>query len=275
MICNLTCILLVCGLFQASCTNFLQEEGEQGSIIRAGDRVQAAGDPASAIKVYESALKQDPPHKLPLYLKLGEAYMNADQLDEAKRIYGDALPYDENNEVKMQLGRLYLSTGQADAALSIFEKILAFGQDNPKALNGMGIAHDLRTEHDLAQGCYRKALLLNEGNKDIQSNLGLSLAFEGKYDEAFKWLQPVGESPTATSKQRHNLALVYALAGDNARSQDLFSRDMNVTEINENFHMLQMVARPPVSPRQKSAQEPVKQPDMDIMEEPDLEKMAE
>ena len=222
------------------------EEREQDSLIRAGDRVSAAGDTTSAINVYRSALDKNPPYKLPLYLKLGEAYMNNGQLEEAKRIYEEALPLDENNEIKKQLGRLYLSTGQAEAALSIFQPITVAHTDDLKAFNGLGIAYDLKGEHGLAQDAYTKALLINSESDDIKSNLGLSLAFEGKYNEALKWLQPVGERLGANSRQRHNLALVYGLAGDHLKAQELFAKDMGAAEIHENLHLLHRVAKPHV-----------------------------
>jgi tetratricopeptide (TPR) repeat protein len=237
--------LLMGSLLLAGCKTPSHEENEQDSIIRAGDRVQAGGDPSLAIQVYESALKKNPPHKLPLYLKLGEAHMKADQIDQAKKIYEEALPYDENDEVKIQLGRLYISSAQPDSALTIFDKILASRKDDSRALNGKGVALDLKGKHVLAQECYVNALLSDESNKDIQSNLGLSLAFEGRYEDAFKWLKPIGESLGASSKQRHNLALAYALSGDTTRAQDLFSRDMSTTEVNENLHILDMVSKSP------------------------------
>lgn len=233
--------MILGALFQVSCNHLSPEDNEQTSLVRAGDRVNAAGDATSAINVYKSALEKNPPHKLPLYLKLGEAYMKAERIDEAKNIYEEALPFDENDEVKKQLGRLYLSVGQPDAALSIFEGIVLIHKNDLKALNGLGVAHDLRGEHQRAQEYYLKALSLNEENDEIKSNLGLSLALEGKYDEALKWLQPVGEALGATSKQQHNLALAYALSGNPSKAQEIFAKDMDTGEMNENMHALNLV----------------------------------
>lgn len=244
--------MLLCSLFQVSCNNLSPEDSEQNSLIRAGDRVQAAGDSSSAINVYKSALEKNPHHKLPLYLKLGEAYMNAERLDEAKKIYEEALPFDENDQVKKQMGRLYLSLGQPDDAISIFEGIALIHKDDLKALNGLGVAHDLRGEHPRAQEYYHKALAIHEGNDEVKSNLGLSLAFEGRYGEALKWLQPIGEALGATSKQRHNLALVYALSGDQTKAQEIFGKDMEMGSINENLHAISMAKRPPITPQDVS-----------------------
>ncbi|MCE3230712.1 MAG: hypothetical protein K0R76_666 [Alphaproteobacteria bacterium] len=242
--------MLSCSLFQASCSRLSPEEGEQDRLIRAGDRVQAAGDPSSAISVYRSALDKNPTHKLPLYLKLGEAYMNAGRIDDAKKVYEEALPFDENDEAKKQLGRLYLSTGQPDAAISIFDEIILRHKDDVKALNGLGVAYDLKGEHQQAQGYYRRVLSINEENDQIKSNLGLSLAFEGKYEDALKLLRPMGEALAATSKQRHNLALVYALSGDQLKAQEIFGKDMGVADINENIHAIHMAPRPKIMPKE-------------------------
>lgn len=220
------------------------DEGEQDGLVRAGDRVQAAGDSSSAINVYKSALEKNPPQKLPLYLKLGEAYMNAERIDDAKKTYEEALPLDENNEVKRQLGRLYLSTAQPDEAISILGGIVAKNKDDAKALNGLGVAYDIKKQHRRAQEYYRKALVQNDDNENIKSNLGLSLAFEGRYEEALEILQPIGEGLGATTKQRHNLALVYGLAGNKAKAQELYAKDLGPGEANGNIQVLHKVPKP-------------------------------
>jgi len=244
-------LLFSSSVLLVSCTPFSSEEREQNSLVRAGDRVYAAGDPVTAINVYKSALEKNPSHKLPIYLKLGEAYMNARQLEEAKKIYEEALPYDENDEIKKQLGKLYLTAGQPDQAISIFEGVLLVHKDDLRAYNGLGVAYDLKGDHKLAQESYGKALQINPENDEVKSNLGLSLAFEGKYSESLKLLQPIGERLDATSQQRHNLALVYALAGDHAKSQELYAKDMDIGEINGNLHLVQMATQSTLTPRKK------------------------
>lgn len=252
---SLFILMFSCSLLLASCNRLSPEQGEQASLIRAGDRVQAAGDPSSAISVYKSALEKNPAHKLPLYLKLGEAYMNAGLIDDAKQVYEEALPLDENDEVKKQLGRLYLNTGQPDAAILIFEGIVLVHKDDIKAFNGLGVAYDLKGEHQLAQDYYRKALFINGENDDLKSNLGLSLAFEGKYEESLKLLQPIGEALGATSKQRHNLALVYALSGDPSKAREVFAKDMKGAEIKKNLYAIRMAPKPTITPKEVSRKE--------------------
>lgn len=257
---RLLIFMVLCSFIQVSCSRLSTQEGEQDSLVRAGDRVQAAGDSSSAINVYKSALEKNPAHKLPLYLKLGEAYMNADRLEDAKRVYEEALPIDENDEVKKQLGRLHLSTGQPDTAISIFEGILMIHKDDVRALNGMGVAYDIKGDHQTAQSYYQKALHVNEENNDVKSNMGLSLAFEGRYEDSLKLLQPIGESLGATSKQRHNLALVYSLSGNHSKAQEIFAKDMEASDINENLHAIRMAPKPIYRPKPELMAEPKTEP---------------
>ena len=248
---RLLIFMVLCSFIQVSCNRLSTQDNEQDSLIRAGDRVQAAGDSSSAINVYKSALEKNPTHKLPLYLKLGEAYMNAERLDDAKKVYEEALPIDENDEVKKQLGRLYLSTNQADTAISIFEGIILVHKDDVRALSGLGVAYDLKCDHQTAQSYYQKALQVNEENNDVKSNMGLSLAFEGRYEESLKLLQPIGEALGATSKQRHNLALVYSLAGNHQKAQEIFAKDMTTSDIHENLHAIGMAPKRIYKPKPK------------------------
>lgn len=235
-----------CCLMLTSCNMSNMSDPEQDGLVRAGDRVNAAGDPSSAINVYKSALEKEknPSNRLPLYLKLGEAYMYAHRLDEAKQVFEEALPLDENHEVKRQLGRLYLSAGQSDDAISTFDSIIKRQKDDVKALNGLGVSYDLKGQHTRAQEYYHKALVINDDNDQVKSNLGLSLAFEGRYDDALKILQPIGESLGATPKQRHNLALVYALSGDQSKAQELYGKDMDDVKAQANVQALRSVAKP-------------------------------
>ena len=248
---RLLIFMVLCSFIQVSCNRLSTQDNEQDSLIRAGDRVQAAGDSSSAINVYKSALEKNPTHKLPLYLKLGEAYMNAERLEDAKKVYEEALPIDENDEVKKQLGRLYLSTNQPDTAISIFEGIILVHKDDVRALSGLGVAYDIKGDHQTAQTYYQKALQVNEENNDVKSNMGLSLAFEGRYEESLKLLQPIGEALGATSKQRHNLALVYSLAGNHQKAQEIFSKDMTTSDIHENLHAIGMAPKRIYKPKSK------------------------
>jgi hypothetical protein len=64
-------------------------------------------------------------------------------------------------------------------------------------------------------------------------------------------LQPIGEAVGATSKQRHNLALVYGLSGNQAKAQEIYSKDMDVGKINENLHAIEMVPKPRITPKKE------------------------
>ncbi len=249
---RLLIFMLLCSFIQVSCSRLSTQEGEQDSLVRAADRVQAAGDSSSAINVYKSALEKNPAHKLPLYLKLGEAYVNAERLEDAKRVYEEALPIDESDEVKKQLGRLYLSTGEPDMAIPIFEGIIMVYKDDIRALNGIGVAYDIKGDHRTAQSYYQKALQVNEENNDVKSNMGLSLAFEGKYEDSLKLLQPIGEALGATSKQRHNLALVYSLSGNHSKAQEIFAKDMKASDINQNLHAIRTAPKRIYQPKHTS-----------------------
>jgi Flp pilus assembly protein TadD len=85
---------------------------------------------------------------------------------------------------------------------------------DPRLGNELGIAHDLIGNHDAAQTEFRAALARSPGDLTLRANLGRSLAFSGRYDEAIITLQAVANSPSASKSHREALAMAHAASGD-------------------------------------------------------------
>ncbi len=100
-----------------------------------------------AIEVFQS----DPQKSAILYNKIGIAYHQLQQLDNAKKFY---------------------------------ERALKLKRDYPEALNNMGTVYYAKKSYRRAISYYRKALRLSPDSASVYSNLGTALFARKKYDEA-------------------------------------------------------------------------------------------
>ncbi|MEN8196549.1 MAG: SPOR domain-containing protein, partial [Pseudomonadota bacterium] len=98
-----------------------------------------------------------------------------------------------------------------------------------------GVALDMTGDHKAAQQTYRVGLKRNPGQPGLKNNLGLSLAMAGNYPKAISLLKELANGPKATDRHRQNLALVYGLAGDASKAENVARNDLNVREVKANL----------------------------------------
>ncbi|MEI8295382.1 MAG: tetratricopeptide repeat protein [Alphaproteobacteria bacterium] len=223
--------------------NKSDKDDQDGSVLRAADRMRASGNPTGAIAIYRRVLEKTPndADKLPIYLNLGDALIENGQLNEASKVFEQALEIDRDFQAKKRLARCYLLAGKPNPVIKICNEIIAANDKDAEAYNALGVAYDLKADRKRAQESYNMALSISPNDPNIQGNLGLSLAFSGAYEESFKWLVPLGEKIGATPKQRHNLAVAYALSGERNKARVLFAKDLDSQEVEGNMHILKGV----------------------------------
>lgn len=228
--------ILVLPLTVGGCAH--QQRNDDESLYRVADNLRRSGNKSEAINIYKQFLEKSQ-DKLPIYLKLGDTLIENGQLEEARLTFEQALPLDQDNQVKRRLARCYVLAGLTDVAFPIYKEILL--ESNNKdvdSYNGLGMIYELKGNDKAAIKAYKTALSLDPSNEAVQSNLGLALAFKGAHAEALKWLAPIGEKTTSTPKQRHNLAIAYALAGQEHKARILFLKDLNASQVEQNLESL-------------------------------------
>jgi Flp pilus assembly protein TadD len=94
------------------------------------------------------------------------------------------------------------------------------------ALNDLGIAYDLQSDHSSAQNAYRKALGADPTMRAAEVNLALSMALSGQAAEAVRRLKPLASGPGTSSRLRQDLAAALAIAGDKPEAARILSQDM-------------------------------------------------
>lgn len=186
----------------------------------------------TALPLYLQALSKTP-KDLNLHIKIAYIYKALGDLQKAEDTLINALEVDNSCQARKQLGELYLSSFTPEKAQVQYERIVENLPNDSNSFNGMGVCLDQQGDHKKAQYFYNKALSLEPNNIQTKSNLALSLAFSNNYQEAIRILEPIGLSETATRKQRHNLALVYALADHEDKCRRLLERELSSEQIDQ------------------------------------------
>ena len=112
------------------------------------------------------------------------------------------------------LGRAYLKAHQPRKAEPLFVRVLERDPDSFEASMDLAVALDFQGRHDEAQARYEELLRKRGDDVALRVNYGASLVFSGLPEEAVQVLSPVALMPGAPQQARTNLALAYAVLGD-------------------------------------------------------------
>ena len=130
-----------------------------------------------------------------------------------------------------------LQQGDLGGAAEKLNQVLADSPNRWKSINAIGILHSLKNEIPQAQASFASADSISPNNPAVLNNWGLALAIDNHYDEAIaKLMQAVEVSPPDTRTQPEmNLALVYALSGNEKPAEIVLHRYMDPAKIKENM----------------------------------------
>ncbi len=176
------------------------------SLVRIAEASRAAGDTASAARLFRRAIKIDPNHVA----------------------------------AQQGLGKTLLALDMPRAAIEHFRAAIAgqaamLGKPGISSYNGLGVAFDTVGEHAAAQIAYRDGLVHHPENLTLRNNLGLSLALSGQHEDAIALLRAVNDHPSATARHRQNLALAYGLAGKVESAEETAKHDLDRAAIQNNL----------------------------------------
>ncbi len=204
------------------------------------------GDYQSAIRLYQRQIAKAPKN-LTHHLKLAETLVNAGAYDEATQAYRKAIRVEPTSPAPwVGLGKISLRRAKPYEAFDHFLQASARDQQSSEALNGMAVSRDYQGRHKEAQTLYHQLLEQQPYDLQIKSNIGLSMALEGRSSQAIQYLLSFAATPNAPIQARHNLALAYALAGNSANAEDILRLDLGPSEVNSSkqyFEMIKSVMR--------------------------------
>lgn len=175
----------------------------------------AGGNRNAAIRLYQS-LAGDYPYDPDPILKLGDLYLESNDLLLAEAAFQEARARGAGRPANIGRGRLALTRNEPGKAITAFRQVLSEDAENFQALNGLGVAYDLKGDHARAQEAYEKAMRIAPNSRPLANNLALSLALSRHHDRARSILQRLVASPGASERERMNLSLIEAFANPDA-----------------------------------------------------------
>jgi Flp pilus assembly protein TadD len=216
---------------------------QNGAPLRLARAARAVRDYSGAINLYKSAIAASPTDT-DTQVELGETELEAGQIDDAVTQF-EAIPPTSKSALGAQLGleRAYLMLSQPQKALGYADAAAILEPANIRVLIGRGVALDMLGRHAEAQTSYRGALAITPSDIAARSNLALSLAMTGQFDEAIAILTPLARAPNATPRLRQNLALVYGLKGDSSAARTLSLVDLDPKSADDNLKFFAMVRK--------------------------------
>jgi len=183
--------------------------------------VETRGDSTTALALYERAaeMSADPS----VSIRLGEARLKSNDLKGAEEAFRAALQKSPNQpQALLGLGTAQLRNGEAEAAVRTLTPA-AQAAGTVAAYNKLGTALVLAGRSDEAKNAFKKAVALEPGNLDTQTNLALAEALSNEADTGATTMRSVTQSPLAQRRHFINYIIVLSLAGrtDEARAVDV------------------------------------------------------
>lgn len=146
-----------------------------------------------------------------LYVQLGMAYFEADQLDKAKAAFQQALVINPNAAAAYNgIGRVGYHTGPPVAAIAAYEQAIALDPHYIDPVYGLGILYAAQLgDYEQAVAAFARGLQHNPGNAFLTASLGSTYARMGRIDEALSVLQQANLLDSASSFVQSWLSILY------------------------------------------------------------------
>lgn len=141
---------------------------------------------AQAVAVLEQSTIKNPKHK-PLAGEYGRALADVGRLQQALDVLSRAHTPDQPDwRILNAQGAINDQLGNYKAARRYYQTALKIVPDEPSVLSNLGLSYILSKELKLAETTLRKASATPRAEPRVRQNLALSLALQGKFDEAEK-----------------------------------------------------------------------------------------
>lgn len=228
-------LLASCGL------SGTQQVGFQ-SRIDVGARMLQSGQHASGYRLLDQVAAEHAGSS-EADLRIAEAYLDNSAFAKAETAYHNAARNGAGQGAVIGLGRVAIARNKPDMAIQHFSTVLSADPLNLAALNGMGVAFDLKGQHAQARAEYNKVLAVNPAHVDALNNLALSNVLGGSGETAVAILQDLTGSQLNDPVLRQNLAIALAITGRTQDATKVATADISEQQANAIFDMVRNYRR--------------------------------
>lgn len=157
-----------------------QEYFQQGEVLL------SAGNYEVALSTLKKAAEIDPNHA-DLYVDMGIALVNLDQLDEAEKIFKKALYVDKKcGEAYFHIGCVQGLKGDFASAIANIDTARVNGYDNSQLYYTLGMMYEEQGDTNMALRNYNKALSIDQTRPDIHLQKCNLLITENRLQDAIE-----------------------------------------------------------------------------------------
>ncbi|WP_417319210.1 tetratricopeptide repeat protein [Emcibacter sp.] len=215
------------------------------SFLSLANEMVAEGDYNAALPLYRRAHKWHPFDSEPL-VGLGESLSATGQYQEAAEAFQKAVNINEENlDALKGLGKTYIALNRPTMAVPVLNTAVGLAPTDVGAVSSLALAMEMQGNNRAALEVYRDGLAIDPDNLKLLNNYGLSLALQSRHDEAIHILKQAAQHKDAGANHRQNLAMAYALAGNEMMASRLLSIDSGPELSNENMNYFRVLASMP------------------------------
>ncbi len=184
---------------------------------------QSRGNLELAQKAYLMALDINP-NNIPVLEQLGANFSKSGDVVQGENFFLRALNADQ-----LRLGSTQQLLNQP-LTPTLISSLVVDGRSPILAYQGLGILHDIKVNHVIAQAFYQQAIKIDPNSQKTLINMGYSYYMSGDYEQAEKItlnaLKMVGNNP----KVQNNLALIYLAEDRIQKALTTFMTHMDTAE---------------------------------------------
>ena len=204
-------------------------------LMEMGEDAMRAGQPQTAALLFQRAMTEAKGDPRPA-TRLGDALLADGKIQDALDAYRAALRIDTYDpDATRGYARALIALNRPDAAAVQVEAVIDRTPNDPKLLTTLGVVLDMLGKHEEAQQRYRQALAAAPDDPATVNDLALSQALSGQFEAALATLRPLAERPSASARSRENLAVIYALMGNDTAAERLFRIDLSDADVRANM----------------------------------------
>lgn len=207
-------------------------------------------DYTKALTLY-SQLVADHPEEMRYQLGLADSKRLSGDAAKAREIYTLVSEKSKPNskealDAAEGKGLCYMQEGNFAEAVKSLSAVLTQDATRWRSINALGVALALTGRPKEAMEYYNTALQLSNNNPSVLNNMGLSLAFEGKKEEAIIPLEKAAAAFEKGSVERRridlNLGLVYGISGRTSDAERTIKPYLSDAAIYNNLGAYAMLA---------------------------------